>query len=633
MTEFFVAVAARSKRNVDDVRVVLDRYGVRPWVAPPASPALTIEEIYFAGRKPGEPEDFGFAWKLGVGVWAMSSVKNDVGKSTVLQVIRWLLSGRDGVDTVTRPMIARARLRFRIGEELIAVALSGARGQETGTITIAGIEQPISSASFETTMDEVMLERLGLRPLARWQKFADSDDGRPTHRGWTSFIPALFLPAPSSDALLGSTVFESGMLLQVFLGLPWFSTDRQADVALKQLAMSERDDERRSARDREADAAALAASASALNEAQARLAALPDARRSDQRLRAATQAVTTATRTHLDAEQALAVRTTEVDDADRLLTEGRRAARVLKETVAAGAVFSELKAEACPRCELDIGSDRRASEAEESLCMVCGRKHQDAPHDARDALERAEATVLELTSLHADAVAAAAAAASQAKASEHALSNARREARDSEPNAALHERRLQAEVAVARAEGALQEIKRRTVTATAIDAHPDEAVLKAARNEAQARIKDTDLFARLNTEILTVAHKFGLVQIDSVAIDRRSSLPVMKGDVKQPFSDLSASEKLRLRIATVIALLRVTQSGQPGRHPGLLVIDSPAADEVADTNLDQMFAELLSLAEQSDRLQVLLATTRADAAAAALPTEQVRFVPEGEYLW
>lgn len=138
---------------------------------------------------------------------------------------------------------------------------------------------------------------------------------------------------------------------------------------------------------------------------------------------------------------------------------------------------------------------------------------------------------------------------------------------------------------MARAEGAHQEIKRRTAVATGKDAPPDEAILKAARKEAQARIKDTDLLKRLNEEILKVAHKFGMIQIDSVAIDRTSSLPVTKGDVKQPFSDLSSSEKLRLRIATVIALLRVTQSGQPGRHPDLLVIDSPAADEVADTNL------------------------------------------------
>jgi hypothetical protein len=633
MTEFFAAVAARSKRDAQDVRTVLERYNVRPWIAPPPSPPLTIEEVSFSGRKSAEQKDFNFTWTLAVGVWAMSSVRNDVGKSTVLQVIRWLLSGRDDVDKATRKMITEAVLRFRIGDERVVVAIKGGRGEEKGTVVLGEVEQPITSTSFETTMDEIMLERLGLRSLVKWQKFPGSEDGQPTRRGWTSFIPALFLPAPSSDALLGNVLFESGTLLQVFLGLPWFSTDRQADVALKQLAMSESDDQRRSVRDREADAATLKKSASTLSQARQRLAALPNPKRADECLRTASRAVTEATRAHLDAEQVLATRNVETANADRLLLEARRAARILKETVVAGSVFSELKAEVCPRCELDIGSERRASEVEENVCMVCGRKHGDASQDAGEALERAELAVERLSSLHQDAVVAATAAASQVQATERALARARQEALDAEPAVDLHQRRLQAEVAVARAEGAHEEVGRRTARETAKDTHPDEAILKAARKEAQVRIKDTDLLARLNEEILKVAHKFGMIQIDSVAIDRTSSLPVTKGDVKQPFSDLSSSEKLRLRIATVIALLRVTESGQHGRHPGLLVIDSPAADEVADTNLDQMLAELLSLASQSDRLQVLLATTRADATASALPAEQVRFVPDGEYLW
>lgn len=633
MTEFFAAVAARSKRDAQDVRTVLDRYGVRPWVAPSASPPLTIEEVAFSGRKSGDSQDFAFSWTLATGVWAISSVANDVGKSSALQVIRWLLSGRDDVDKVTRAMIASATLRFRIGDEPIVVTVNGVRGEETGGVTVGEIEQPIANVSFEATMDEIMLERLGLRPLVKWQKFQGSEDGRPTHHGWTAFIPALFLPAPSSDALLGNTVFESGTLLQVFLGLPWFSTDRQADVALKQLAMAERDDQRRSARDQAADAVALEASETALRHARERLAALPDPQQADDRLRSATQAVTTATREHLDAAQILATRHAEAQAAERALIEARRAARIVKETTAAGSIFSELRAEVCPRCELDIGSDRRRSEVDDQLCMVCGRKHDDSGIDAHEAQQRAESNAEQLSSLHQDALAAAVAAAARATAAEEALSRARREARDAEPDVTLRQRRLQVEIAAARAEGVHEEIKRRTAISSDKPTHPDEGILKAARKEAQARIKDTDLLKRLNVEIIKVAHRFGMTEIDSVAIDRTSSLPVTKGAVQQSFSELTPSEKLRLRIATVIALLRVTQSGQPGRHPGLLVIDSPASEEVADPNLDQMLAELLSLAAQNGRLQVLLATTRTGAVAAALPAEQIRFVPDGQYLW
>ena len=122
-------------------------------------------------------------------------------------------------------------------------------------------------------------------------------------------------------------------------------------------------------------------------------------------------------------------------------------------------------------------------------------------------------------------------------------------------------------------------------------------------------------------------------EIDSVGINRASHLPVTKGSIKENFSQLTASEKLRLRIATVIALLRVTHQGGPGRHPGLLVIDSPAAEEVADLNLDQMLKELVSLASEIDRLQVILATTRQSAVEAAIEPAKTIFVPSGSYLW
>jgi len=135
----------------------------------------------------------------------------------------------------------------------------------------------------------------------------------------------------------------------------------------------------------------------------------------------------------VDAEQVLAARNVEAANTDRLLIEAQRAARILKETVVAGSVFSELMAEVCPRCELDIGSERRVSEIEQNLCMVCARKHGDAGKDADDTLKRAEAAVEQLSSLRQDAVAAATAAASQVQTTEQASARARQEARDAEP--------------------------------------------------------------------------------------------------------------------------------------------------------------------------------------------------------
>ena len=308
-------------------------------------------------------------------------------------------SGRDHVNTATRAMIASARLLLQIGGEDISIEVQGVRGEETGIVRLGDSEQPFTTASFESTMDAIMLERLGLRSVARWQRFPRSEDGQPTARGWTAFIPALFLPAPSSAAVLGDTASESGTLLQVFLGLPWASTSRQLDVALKQFAMEGRDERRRAERHAQTEAQAMKHASDRVTAAEKRLQARPDFQAVDDELRAATTAVADATRKQLQAQRTVATNEEEFADVERGLVLAKRSARVLEETEVAGNIFSELKAEVCPRCELEIGEDRRQQENEGNVCMVCGRTHAPPAVEAQQALASANQKVEELSVL------------------------------------------------------------------------------------------------------------------------------------------------------------------------------------------------------------------------------------------
>ena len=633
MTDWIPAVAERSRCKIEEAKEILDRHGVQPWVAPPQTPPLTVGEVAFEGTKP-DGSAFSFAWAVGRGLWAMSSIDNDVGKSSVLAVIRWLLSGRDRVDAAVRNMIGSARLQFTIDDEPIKVEIAGRRGEERGSVTVGdSAPETVGPASFEAVMDAIVLDRLALRPVARWQKYPHSQDGQPSTRDWTSFIPALFFPEHDSDSLLGSAPTEAGMLLQVFLGLPWYSTHRQADVALKFTGQQGRDAERRADRDREADRGALEAAQQDLRVAQQALAALPSDAVATARLQSAAAGVNDATRRHVAAQQVAAERQKDADGAARLVTEARRSVVALQETVVAGAVFSELKAELCPRCELTIDDDRRNAEAAENVCSVCNRPHGDPQIDAVEALAGAETRLTELEQLHAEADARAAVAADQAGAAAADLLRAQKEHGDAQLAPDLLQRRINAEINVARADGRMQELRRRGRDEVKAEVESlDDKVLKAAKKEAEHRMADTRLLAALDEEVLKLAHLFGM-KIDAVKIDRRGALPVMKGEVRQNFGGeggLTPSEKLRLRVATVIAMLRVAR---PISHPGLIVIDSPAGGEVALENLGHMLEQLEQLTAGTDRVQVLLATTRTDAVAAAIPQERVRFVPKGQFLW
>lgn len=116
-------------------------------------------------------------------------------------------------------------------------------------------------------------------------------------------------------------------------------------------------------------------------------------------------------------------------------------------------------------------------------------------------------------------------------------------------------------------------------------------------------------------------------------INRAAHLDVTKGgDRPKPFGEQSPGERLRLRIAVVIALLRVGAAHHVSTHPGLLLIDSPKAEEVQDLDIHRLLGELSALAAEH-QLQVLITTRDFELAHAVLPEQNIIEAPEGKPLW
>ncbi|QJW56457.1 hypothetical protein HL670_03353 [Serratia plymuthica] len=101
-----------------------------------------------------------------------------------------------------------------------------------------------------------------------------------------------------------------------------------------------------------------------------------------------------------------------------------------------------------------------------------------------------------------------------------------------------------------------------------------------------------DLMGKLNQEILRLANEFGALGLESIELGSDAKMAVRKGNQISAFSKLTPGERLRLRIATAIALLRVGQNLGVGRHPGLLIIDSPCSEETSENDLAKLLTEL-----------------------------------------
>ncbi len=110
-------------------------------------------------------------------------------------------------------------------------------------------------------------------------------------------------------------------------------------------------------------------------------------------------------------------------------------------------------------------------------------------------------------------------------------------------------------------------------------------------------------------------------------------MSLKKGGANTSFSKVTAGERLRLRLATAIALLRVGPRLGIGRHPGLLIIDSPGKEEVAKVNLEALLAELRKITDEMEGLQVIVAGTNVDEIVGVLGEDNCRIARGENYVW
>ncbi|WP_218638200.1 hypothetical protein, partial [Novacetimonas hansenii] len=112
-----------------------------------------------------------------------------------------------------------------------------------------------------------------------------------------------------------------------------------------------------------------------------------------------------------------------------------------------------------------------------------------------------------------------------------------------------------------------------------------------------------------------------------------ASLLLTKGGEPTSFSKVTAGERLRLRLATAVALLRVGQERGLGRHPGLLIVDSPAAEEVSIEDLTAVLSELQTISRETVGLQVIIGSASAGAIVDQLGEQRCRAATGDDYLW
>ncbi|MFB9928282.1 hypothetical protein ACFORO_09855 [Amycolatopsis halotolerans] len=618
-----------------------------------------------AGEKPTVSVPFTLNWSPADGVNGVGSERNFRGKSSVLRFLEWALTGRCPLQPDVRSWLEQVEVEFGIDDVLAVVSFAVVAGVPNGTVvqvTTTGVTQRRShlgafhgDVEFESLMGALMLERLRLEPIAMWTKDQE------TSHAWPAYASALAVHADVLDPVVGNQGVLGTRMLQMFVGTRWAPARAQAQTALNAVKF---------ARDRAASKvkiaaevaqAPLAAAESRAAAARARFASFdatePDV---DAMLAATAKAADAARAAQEISLRLLVARSAAVQVHDQVRIERARRNTAMEDALARR-FFNAMTPTVCPRCSSAVTEERRHAEGHEHACSLCSAHldldafaghvvvASDVAGDAREELvaatEVADRTaddgepatdVLDaLLRAADDADAAVAAIETELADTEQNRRDAEAVALAAQVGAERARERLKAELELARAEGALESMTQRADASS--PERPDVlrvAVLESADKVTGTWLKrDQDpLLVQVSEEIARLARSFGADNITSVSLKGNANMDVHKGGAKSGYGALTNGEKLRLKLATAIALIAHGHRAGVGRHPGLLFIDSPAAEEVPADDLETMLEAMRVSAEETS-MQIVVATTHGPLLTALLPPANVLVATGDDFVW
>ena len=643
------AVAARCEQSVSDVIPILSEARVPTSDSSGSPHRLRVTRLAFTGQKAGLLSDeIDFDCEFTSGLWAISSERNDAGKTSLLEIIMWCLRGQPKrLQDDVKSWLDSVALEGTVDDEAFMVAFELADGIPTGTLVCGSETRPFASdAAFKDTMSQFMMERLGFDAFTLWV----DGQGTATHQ-WPSYSTVLYLPREAEGAVIGD-MSGSGVaqrLVQLFVGIRWARTYSACQAALRE-AQAEGIKAEQDAIQKVATSTIKARKAE-LDTIKIKMAALPRGLPSDEDIAEARSnwVALIADAGNVADSQSEADR--DARAARRRATRDRKRLTDYSEAALARRLFHGLDPSKCPRCSTEIGPDRKQAEKLAHSCAVCDREldldldveidESPIEYEEADEIE----TVDDLQKLAADLEAVATSeeerAARLAKQASDlmepvAAAEALVETYSQQATRVEERRALEAEAAALAAVITEFEHLANDVPDEP-EAQPEDAVrvevLQAALDEAKDRRRDgfSEVEDKVNAAILELARRFGFATLEAAKLNMAAQLRLVKGGTKTSFSRQTPGEKLRLRIAVVVALLRVAHNFGIGRHPGLLLIDSIGAEETEPGDLAEFMRELESVTSELG-IQTIVASARREILTHVPPEQQVT-VTGDEYLW
>ncbi|QOR65100.1 hypothetical protein IM538_14800 [Cytobacillus suaedae] len=286
----------------------------------------------------------------------------------------------------------------------------------------------------------------------------------------------------------------------------------------------------------------------------------------------------------------------------------------LEEEIDFGYYFSNLDIKKCPRCEHEINQGKIIKEKEKHTCMLCDDElDSNTESDKEILLETIEEqkrilininTGIEiLESRISEILSDKTETTILLKESEENINSWDLEGERISDLADLVEKKIELEILIKKHDYDSSDNQKKLN-------HKKEVVNCAINLLNNLRYKESAIILNsLEELILEQINKYGLKNIESVKVKDDMEIIFHQNSVENKFSDLNEGEQLRAKLAVVISLILLDVKYSVGKHPRLLIIDSPGKEEVISKDLISLagiFKEINK--EYGANLQIIIGT-------------------------
>ena len=639
-------IAEKSKTSVHDVKSVIHKYDIQqsPNIGIPKH--LQIMAVSFSGTKEGKfSNDFAFCFdNLEPGIYGVISDINLRGKTTILEVVKWLLKGsssslfQDGV----KSWIKKASLHFKIGSIKYQVKLVQAKNEVSGTLLTENksvIGEFYSNDEFENCMSEFMIKEFSLDKISAFRNGKIKEEvGKKVNHNWPSLASALFI-STNYSALFGDVVTDglANRLMNMYLGLPWISTYTNLKTVESQIKSENKVDDIHLVKETGRKKKRYSEITEELQKKENRFASIPSDKEIQEALR------------KLRADYSLFSRNITLLDTDlrrlendfRISQETKLSDKIkvnnFKEDRAANTIFKRLNPTCCPHCDNKITKEKIEKEKTTHQCAICDEPLLES--------EDAEVLLNELIVNSNSSEKTFNAIAIEYKKNKKHHSELSSKLVQLQNDINLHEIELNSFTERKQIE---KEITRLQILQEEYTVSDDEhnlpkrddfidegKIIGKAIDVTKGRFKvlQDDLLKKVSAEILRISKLVGLAHIEDIQLTSIPTLKIKKDGSNTSYSKCSEGEKLRLKVITTIALLSVAEKEKVGRHPGLLLIDSPGAQEVSDQDLNSLIEGLKQLTVELPFLQIIIASRASDVILHQIGKDHRKHAKGDSYLW